>query len=129
MQWSNGAWTKEVFAKNLTYYIERSGKTQRDVADAIGVSAPTMSDWANGKKFPRMDKVEMLANYFGCLKSDLIEDKTEMKKSNEAIAAVIARLRTDSNFLSLVESMMHLDAAQMQSVEQLLAAFLKQPKN
>lgn len=122
-------WSKETFAKNLTYYIEHSGKTQRDVADAIGVSAPTMSDWVNGKMFPRIDKIERLANYFGCLKSDLIEDKTEMKKSNEAIAAVIARLRTDSNFLSLVESMMHLDAAQMQSVEQLLAAFLKQPKN
>ena len=29
------------------------------------------------KKYPRMDKVEMMANYFGILKSDLIEDKTK----------------------------------------------------
>lgn len=129
MQWSNGAWTKEVFAKNLTYYIEHSGKTQRDVADAIGVSAPTMSDWVNGKKFPRMDKVEMLANYFGCLKSDLIEDKTELQKSNEAIAAIIARMRTDMDFLSLVKKEMRLDKAQIQSVEQLLTVMLKQPKD
>lgn len=120
---------KNTFASNLKKYMEINNKSRRDVCDALGFSYYTFSDWVNGKKYPRMDKVEMLANYFGCLKSDLIEDKSEMKKSNEAIVDIIARLRTDSNFLSLVESMMHLDAAQMQGVEQLLTAFLKQPKN
>lgn len=120
---------KSTFASNLKKYMEINNKSRRDVCDALGFSYYTFSDWVNGKKYPRMDKVEMLANYFGCLKSDLIEDKTEMKKSNEAIVDIIARLRTDSDFLSLVESMMQLDAAQMQSVEQLLAVFLKQPKN
>lgn len=120
---------KSTFASNLKKYMEINNKSRRDVCDALGFSYYTFSDWVNGKKYPRMDKVEMLANYFGCLKSDLIEDKTEMKKSNEAIVDIIARLRTDPDFLSLVESMMQLDAAQMQSVEQLLAVFLKQPKN
>lgn len=118
-------WSKEIFAKNLSHYIEASGKTQKDVADSIGVSAPTMSDWANGKMFPRIDKIEMLANYFGILKSDLIEDKTEMKKNNDIIADIIARLRGDADFLSLVESIMHLDKEQMQGVKQLLTVFLK----
>ena len=122
-------WSKDVFSKNLVYYIEKSGKTQRDVADAIGVSAPTMSDWVNGKIFPRIDKIEMLSNYFGCLKSDLIEDKSELQKSNEAIAAIIARMRTDMDFLSLVKKEMYLDKAQIQSVEQLLTVMLKQPKD
>lgn len=118
-------WSKEVFAKNLAYYIAASGKTQKEVADYLGVSAPTMSDWANGKKFPRIDKIEMLADYFNILKSDLIEDKTELKKSNEAIAGIIARMRVDSEFLSLVQDLMQLDSNQVQSVQALLQAFLK----
>ena len=29
------------------------------------------------KKYPRIDKIEILANYFGILKSDLIEEVSE----------------------------------------------------
>lgn len=68
-------WSKEVFAENLRRYAERSGKTQRDLAEAAGVSTATFSEWMNAKKFPRIDKIERLANYFGILKSDLIEEK------------------------------------------------------
>ena len=66
---------KEVFSKNLTYYMERKGKSQKEMAEILGVAASTFNNWATGKKYPRIDKIEMLANYFGILKSDLIEDK------------------------------------------------------
>ena len=71
------AWSKEVFAKNLRYYMESRGKNQKELAEIVGVSAPTMNDWLKAKKYPRIDKIEILANYFGILKSDLIEDKKE----------------------------------------------------
>ena len=71
------AWSKEVFAKNLRYYMERMGKNQKELAEIVGVSAPTMNDWLKAKKYPRIDKIEIMANYFGILKSDLIEDKKE----------------------------------------------------
>lgn len=67
---------KNVFASNLKWYMEAKGKTRNDISAALGISYFTVSDWVNGKKYPRMDKVEMLANYFGIQKSDLIEDKT-----------------------------------------------------
>lgn len=69
---------KEIFSLNLLYYIERSGKSQRDIAEVIGVSPSTFNEWVKGKKYPRIDKIEMLANYFRIEKSDLIErrDKT-----------------------------------------------------
>lgn len=66
---------KNIFAKNLQKYMDLNQKTRRDVCDALGFSYYTFTDWVKGKKYPRMDKVEMLANYFGILKSDLIEDK------------------------------------------------------
>ena len=68
-------WSKEVFAKNLRYYMEQKGKTQKELSEIVGVSAPTMNDWLKAKKYPRIDKIEILANYFGILKSDLIEEK------------------------------------------------------
>lgn len=65
---------KSVMAKNLTYYVNRSGKTQKELSEIVGVATSTFNDWMKGKKYPRIDKIEILANYFGILKSDLIED-------------------------------------------------------
>ena len=70
-------WSKEVFARNLKKYMYRSGKSQKEMADIVGVSAATFSDYINAKKYPRIDKIDILADYFGVLKSDLIEDKGE----------------------------------------------------
>jgi transcriptional regulator with XRE-family HTH domain len=68
-------WSKQVFSQNLRRLIADSGKTQKEIADIIGVSAPTFNEWVSGKKFPRIDKIQKLADYFGILKSDLIEEK------------------------------------------------------
>jgi transcriptional regulator with XRE-family HTH domain len=76
-------WSREIFAKNLRYYLNLSGKSQKDLAQIIGVSAPTMHEWCAGKKTPRMDKLQKLANYFGIQNSDLIEDKTKQPVENE----------------------------------------------
>ena len=66
---------KEIFAKNLTYYLSVCGKEQKEVAEDIGVPTSTFNEWTKGKKYPRIDKIELLANYFKIKKSDLIEDK------------------------------------------------------
>ena len=65
---------RNVFAKNLKYQMGINRKSRRDISNDLGVSYFTVSDWVTGKKYPRMDKVELLANYFGILKSDLIEE-------------------------------------------------------
>ena len=67
--------SKEIFSRNLMYYIERSGKTQKELAEMLNVPTSTFNNWIMAKKYPRIDKIEMLANYFGITKSDLIEDK------------------------------------------------------
>ena len=66
---------KEIFSINLRRLMEQKGTSRQDLSKVLGVSYFTISDWVNGKKYPRMDKVEMLATYFGVLKSDLIEEK------------------------------------------------------
>lgn len=44
--------------------MKRNGTAQKELALAIGVSQPTISDWMNGKKTPKGDNVIRLANYF-----------------------------------------------------------------
>lgn len=41
----------------------------------MNTTASTVSDWCNGKKYPRVNKMQMIANYFGVLMSDLTEEQ------------------------------------------------------
>ena len=66
---------KETFARNLKWYLEITGKTQKEIADYLQVNPSSVNDWIKAKKYPRIDKIELLAIYFGILKSDLIEEK------------------------------------------------------
>lgn len=67
---------KQIFSKNLLNYLSMKNKSQKEVADAIGVSPQTFNTWCQGIALPRMGKVQRLADYFGIEKSDLIEDKS-----------------------------------------------------
>lgn len=66
-----------IFSKNLNYFLELNNKSQKEVADALGIGLSTFNSWCTGTKLPRMDKVQLLADYFGVSKSDLIDDKSE----------------------------------------------------
>lgn len=66
---------KNTFASNLNHYMKLKKVSRRQLSEALGLSYFTITDWVKGKKYPRMDKVEMLADFFGVKKSDLIEDK------------------------------------------------------
>lgn len=74
---------KNIFATNLKYQMALHGKSRRDLCEDLGFNYYTVTDWVNGKKYPRMDKVEKLANYFGILKSDLIEEKSVQDRIEE----------------------------------------------
>lgn len=49
----------------------------------------------------------------------------EIQKKNDSMADIVLRMRTDSDFLSLVETLNELDADQIRGVKQMLAALLK----
>ena len=100
---------KNVFASNLKRYMEVKGKSRNDISEALGISYFTVSDWVNGKKYPRMDKVEMLANYFGIQKSDLIEIKVgkvspeepKLSEGEEMLLDLFRRVPEDKQALVL----------------------------
>ena len=48
---------KEIFAKNLSYYVRKCGRDQKEIAEGMGVAASTFNEWVKGKKYPRIDKI------------------------------------------------------------------------
>ena len=74
---------KEIMAKNIRHYLEINNITQTDICTALGFKPATFSDWVNAKTYPRIDKIELMSNYFGISKSDLVENH-----SSRSIAGV-----------------------------------------
>mgnify|MGYP000979239142 FL=1 len=60
------------FAQNLKNIMQKRNKTQSDLVKDLSFRQATVSDWLNGKKYPRMDKVEKLANYLGVSINELL---------------------------------------------------------
>jgi len=66
---------KEIFSYNIQYYMLINNKDRNDICKDLDVKYSTFNDWHNGNVYPRIDKIEMLANYFKIQKSDLIEQR------------------------------------------------------
>lgn len=76
---------KEIMAKNIKYQMDKNGMRPTDICGTLKIPMPTFSDWINAKTYPRIDKIELMANYFGIEKSDLVEDKSSRFKKGVTI--------------------------------------------
>lgn len=74
---------REIFPKKLLYYMREYGKSRNDLVRDLGFKYSTIRDWEKGITIPRMDKVEMLANYFGCSNADLLEPQKEKSTADD----------------------------------------------
>ena len=120
-------WSKRVLARNLKRYMQESGKSQKEMAEVVGVSAPTFNEWINAKKYPRIDKIQIMADYFGIKKSDLIEEKIsdDLQNKNDIATDIVQRLNSDKEFCELVLLINKLDNKQMSSVKNMLSSLVK----
>lgn len=82
----------KIFARNLKYYLELHNMSQKELADKLGVVESTVSVWCQGKKTPRMDKVDMICDIFSIARSDLITDRNSIE------AEIIEKLRLLNGF-------------------------------
>lgn len=71
---SSSLGNKEVMAKNIRRHLNKLGLNVKDFASEMDFKYSTVLDWVNAKTYPRIDKIELMANYFKVEKSDLIEE-------------------------------------------------------
>ena len=74
---------KDIMAKNIQYYMDLHNKSRNDMCEALGVKYTTFTDWVKGNAYPRIDKIELMANYFGIEKSDLVEERKLLQASKK----------------------------------------------
>lgn len=73
----------QTIGKNLSYYLEISGRSMSDLARYLNVSQTAVSNWCRGIKIPRMDKIDKICNYFYISRSDLMDDPIEAELPND----------------------------------------------
>lgn len=69
---------KEVMARNIRHYMDKNEVTASDLCKALDIKQNTFSDWVNAKTYPRIDKIERMAQYFHISKAFLVEDISEL---------------------------------------------------
>lgn len=76
---------REIFRQNLNKLFEQNDVTQKALADYVGVSTASVSDWRKGKILPRLDRIDAICRFFHVERSDLLntfnyDDKDALKK-------------------------------------------------
>lgn len=94
----NNYGNKKILAKNLNKYIEiweEKGYSREMLAKEIGVPATTFAGWYRGEYYPRIDKIEKMAAFFGTTKSCLVEEHALTPEQNEMIDIIIGTNKGD----------------------------------
>ncbi|WP_144506665.1 LexA family protein [Bacillus mycoides] len=64
-----------IIGKNIKKLRDKHNLSQKEFGEIAGVSDKAVSTWEKGLKEPRMGAIQKIADYFGILKSDIIEDQ------------------------------------------------------
>lgn len=83
---------KKVMGDNIQYYMDLNGIERREFARAIEVPYSSLTDWINGNTYPRIDKIQRMADYFHIEKSDLVEPRNASKKTESRRIPVLGRV-------------------------------------
>lgn len=95
---------KAIMARNIQRYMNEINVDRNTLCNDLNIKYTTLADWINAKTYPRIDKIEMLANYFGISKADLVEDyiDEEDELSIPVYGRVAAGLPIEANQDSII---------------------------
>lgn len=67
------------FAERLKGLREEAGLTQKELAEIVGVTRPTMTNYENGDRYPKREILESIMDYFN-VDQAYIDGKQEIKR-------------------------------------------------
>lgn len=98
------------FVRAFEYYRSKSDKTGRDIANHLGTSAPTVSNWGAGKHLPDMDTLQRLSEYLNAPVEQFFHftalENTESEAQKELIKALHKLPDEDIKILQIVADRM-----------------------
>lgn len=115
---------KKIFSKNLNKYINLSGKKQNVIAAEINVIPQTLNSWCTGQAMPRIGKIQLLADYFGINKSDLLEDKSDTENQicyiNQDAKDMVQFLSKNPDYKPLVDASLKVKKEDISFVKEII---------
>lgn len=83
---------KEIMANNIKRFLNQKGLNPRQMAIELGFKYTTVLDWVNARTYPRIDKIELMANFFGVKKSQLVEIYTPKSTTENKVTMLDSKL-------------------------------------
>ena len=104
------------------------GMTQEELGNALGVQKSAIAKYENGRVVNiKRSTLKKISDVLGIAPSELIFDAyiEEEQKKNDIQADIILKMRTDKEFMSVVETLYKLDKEKLQSINQMLTTLFK----
>lgn len=84
--------------EKFAHLLQEKGVTPYRVHKETGVSQSTLSDWKNGKSVPKVDKLQLIADYFGVPVSYFLDEEPEnsspAKAEERTVEQILAEARS-----------------------------------
>lgn len=97
---------KEVMARNIKRYMALKGVKAQEICQALGFKPNTFSDWVNAKGYPRIDKIEKMANYFGISKAYLVEESPDLMLSEKERELILRYRQVDDVTQGIIDKIL-----------------------
>lgn len=116
---------KDIFCRALNRLLYESGHTQTEVAATIGVSQQVMNSWVRGISMPRMGKIQLLADYFGVKKSQLIGEEGDTYFLTPDVADTALMIHDRPELKEVVYTLKHFSDDDLILIREVLETIMK----
>lgn len=98
---------KEIMARNIKFYMEQKKVSATEICSKLGIKQNTFSDWVNAKSYPRIDKIQKMADYFGISKSFLVEDIVPVTHfTSEEVDMIVSYRNSDDDTRRMIKRLL-----------------------
>lgn len=118
--------SKKVFVENFNYYLNKNNERKTDIARMLGVTPTTLSDWTKMRTYPRMDKLQRLAEHWGIDVVDLVERQTILDVVERQKQKIAAELLEDGDAIVLYQAIKKLSPQNREIVSSLIKSLTKE---
>jgi len=79
---------KEILAKNVKDLMYKKRVSRTKLADDLGVKYSTLSDWLNGRTYPRVNSIAQIAKYFNVTPAALVDDSSAPTEVLQGVVSI-----------------------------------------
>ena len=103
---------------------QAKGMTQEELGRLLGVQKSAVAKYESGRVVNiKRSTLKKISDILSIRPSELIFE--EAQKNNDIIADIVVKMRTDDEFLSVVDSVSKLDSEKLIAVKTMISALLK----